>query len=255
MIFAPVKSTGSMKKLSYILLLFISITACSEKETNLIVKGKIDGLKKGTLYLQKINDTVLVSVDSIEINGDANFELHDYLESPQIMYLSLDKVDDGQFEDRVEFFAEEGEVTINTTLKNFTGDAKINGSANQEKLVEYKTMMQRFNDKNLELIQKNFEAQRDENNELLLAVNQEYEQLLKRRYLYTVNFAINNKDLEIAPYLALAEVFDANIKYLDTIYNSMTPQVQKSKYGKDLKEFLKERRKLEKQKEQIEEVE
>lgn len=244
-----------MKKIIFLLILIISITACSEKETNLIVKGNIQGLKKGTLYLQKIDDTVLVSVDSVEITGDANFILQDYLKSPQIMYLSLDKIDDGQFEDRVEFFAEEGEVTINTTLKNFNGDAKITGSANQEKLVEYKTMMQRFNDKNLELIQKNFEAQRDENEELLLEVNTEYEQLLKRRYLYTVNFAINNKDLEIAPYLALAEVFDANIKYLDTIYNSMTPPIQKSKYGKDLKKFLKERRKLEKQEAKVEEVE
>lgn len=244
-----------MKKIIFLLILIISITACSEKETNLIVKGNIQGLKKGTLYLQKIDDTVLVSVDSVEITGDANFILQDYLKSPQIMYLSLDKIDDGQFEDRVEFFAEEGEVTINTTLKNFNGDAKITGSANQEKLVEYKTMMQRFNDKNLELIQKNFEAQRDENEELLLEVNTEYEQLLKRRYLYTVNFAINNKNLEIAPYLALAEVFDANIKYLDTIYNSMTPPIQKSKYGKDLKKFLKERRKLEKQEAKVEEVE
>lgn len=244
-----------MEKIIFLLILIISITGCSEKETNLIVKGNIQGLKKGTLYLQKIDDTVLVSVDSVEISGDANFVLQDYLESPQIMYLSLDKIDDGQFEDRVEFFAEEGEVTIKTTLKNFMGDAEITGSANQEKLKEYKNMMQRFNEKNLELIQKNFEAQRDEDDELLLAVNKEYEQLLKKRYLYTVNFAINNKDLEIAPYLALAEVFDANIKYLDTIYNSMTPPVQKSKYGKDLKKFLKERRKLEKQEANVEEVE
>lgn len=242
-----------MKKISLLLAIIISITACSTKESNLLVKGNIDGLKKGTLYLQKIEDAILVNVDSVIINGDSNFELEDFITSPQIMYLFLDKVDNAEYDERIEFFAEEGEVTINTTLKNFAVDAKVLGSSNQTKLMEYRQMMSRFNDKNLELIQSNFEAQRDNNEELLVKTNMEYDKLLSRRYLYTVNFAVNNKDMEIAPYLALSEVFDANIKYLDTIYNSMTPDVQKSKYGKDLKEFLKERRKIEKLEEKVEE--
>lgn len=241
-----------MKKISLLLLIILSISACSEKENNLSVTGNIKGLKKGTIYLQKIDDTLLVNVDSVMVNGDANFELGDYLESPQIMYLFLDKVDNTDYNDRIEFFAEEGTVTINTTLKNFEVDAKVVGSANQEKLMEYKKMMQRFNEKNLELIKKNFEAQRDENEELIISTNQDFDKLLARKYLYTVNYAINNKDLDIAPYLALSEVFDANIKYLDTIYTSLTPEIKKSKYGKDLKSFLKERRKNEKIEERVE---
>jgi hypothetical protein len=240
-----------MKNFALIFIAILTFTACSKKENNLVVSGTVKGLKKGTLYLQKIEDTILVSVDSVEIRGDANFILEDYISSPQIMYLTLEKVDSENFDERIEFFAEEGEVKINTTLKNFQVDANIEGSANQVKLIEYRKIMQRFNDQNLELIQQNFEAQRDNNEELLIETNKKYENLLKRKYLYTVNFAINNKDLEIAPYLALSEVFDANIKYLDTIYNSMTPQVQKSKYGKDLKAFLKERRELVKLEEKV----
>ncbi|MEP6262617.1 MAG: DUF4369 domain-containing protein [Gillisia sp.] len=242
-----------MKKLLVLLLVIITISACSKKESNLTVSGKIEGLKKGTLYLQKIQDTLLINVDSVVIKGDANFVLEDFIKSPQMMYLYLDKVDNENYIDRIEFFAEEGEVTINTTLKNFVGDAKVTGSGNQEKLVEYRKMMQRFNDANLDLIQKNFEAQRDNNEELIVQTNLDYEKLLKRKYLFTVNYALNNKDMEIAPYLALSEVFDANIKYLDTIYNSMTPEVQKSLYGKELKDFLKERRKLEKLEAKVEE--
>lgn len=242
-----------MKKLFVLVAVILAVAACDKKESNLIVSGQVEGLKKGTLYLQKIEDTVLVSVDSVVIRGDATFVLEDFINSPQIMYLYLDKVDDGAYDERIEFFAEEGEVTINTTLKNFQTDAKIVGSANQEKFSEYKNMIKRFNDRNLELIQQNFEAQRDENEELLLATNEEYDRLLRRKYLFTVNFALNNKDLEISPYLALSEVFDANIKYLDTIYNSISPQVQKSRYGKQLKEYLKERRELDRQEQNIEE--
>ena len=240
-----------MKKLSFLLLILISVTACSEKENNLFVTGQVKGLKKGTIYLQKIDDTVLINVDSVKVDGDANFELGDYIKSPRIMYLYLEKVDNAEYIDRIEFFAEAGEVTINTTLKNFQVDAKVVGSENQEKLMDYRKMMQRFNDKNLELIQKNFEAQRDNDKELILSTNKDFDNLLIRKYLYTVNFAVNNKNLDIAPYLALSEVFDANIKYLDTIYSSLTPEVKKNKYGKELKSFLKERRKLEKLEEKV----
>jgi len=69
--------------------------------------------------------------------------------------------------------------------------------------------------------------------------------LIKRKYLFAINFALTNKDKEIAPYIALSEVYDANIKYLDTINNALTPKVAKSKYGKMLSEYIAKRKKAE----------
>ena len=54
---------------------------------------------------------------------------------------------------------------------------------------------------------------------------------LKRQYLYTINFAINNNKSEIAPYIALTDISDAKFKYLDTIYNSLSQNIKASKYG------------------------
>ncbi len=241
-----------MKKLALLLVILISVTACSEKESNLIVNGEIKGLKKGTLYLQKIDDTVLVNVDSVVVNGDPVFSMETYIKSPQIMYLYLEKVDNNRYDDRIEFFADEGQVTINTKLEKFETSAQIVGSVNQEKLIEFRKMISRFNDQNLDLIKESFEAEKARDEEKLIEIDKKYDRLLKRKYLYTVNFAINNKEYEIAPYLALSEVFDANIKYLDTIYSSLAPKVKKSKYGKELKVFLKERRKQEKLEEKVE---
>ncbi|WP_081211383.1 DUF4369 domain-containing protein [Salegentibacter sediminis] len=242
-----------MKKLSLLLLILIGVSACSTKESNLVVKTNIKGLKKGTVYLQKIEDTLLVNLDSVVINGNSEFQLETYIESPQMMYLSLDKVDNSEFNDRLDFFADKGEVIITTSLEKFEEDAKIIGSRNQEKLIEYRKIQKRFNDRNLDLIKESFEAEKDGDEERLMEIDKKYENLLKRRYLYTVNYAINNKDLEIAPYLALSEVFDANIKYLDTIYTSLDKKVQKSLYGKELERFLKERREEEKVQRELQE--
>lgn len=235
-----------MKKFSILLISILCLAACSGEETNLTINGEVKGLKKGTLYLQKIKDTTLVSLDSVKIDGDPTFSFETFVESPQVMYLYLNKVDGTRFDDRITFFAEPGEMNIKTSLKNFEVDAVVEGSRNQEKLMEYRKMMKRFNERNLELIQANLTAQQEQNSEEMEATNAEFENLTKRRYLYTVNFAVNNKDMEIAPYLAISEVYDANIKYLDTIYSSLTPEVKESMYGQSLSDFLKERRELEK---------
>ncbi len=56
--------------------------------------------------------------------------------------------------------------------------------------------------------------------------------------MYATNFAINNKEYEVAPYIALSEIYDINMKYLDTIQKSMSPKVAQSLYGKKLTEYI-----------------
>lgn len=243
-----------MKKLALLALTVCFLAACSSEEKNLSIQGKVQGLKKGILYLQKVEDTALVTLDSVVIKGKEDFVLESYIDGPEVLYLYLNKIDNNQYDDRFLFFAEPGEMTVNTTLKNFETDAVVEGSENQKKLVEYNKMMRRFNTKNLELIKSNILARQKEDMTLMDSTAKEYDNLTKRRYLYTVNYAMNNKDKEIAPYLAISEIYDANIKYLDTIYKSLTPEVRDSKYGKSLEDFLKERREAEKQQAAVEET-
>ncbi|GAB2773914.1 DUF4369 domain-containing protein [Salinimicrobium soli] len=231
-----------MKKFGLLLVVLLLLAACSQEEKNLSIDGRVQGLKKGTLYLQKIEDTSLVTLDSVIVDGEETFNFETFIDGPQILYLYLNKKDNDEFDDRFLFFAEPGEMVVNTTLKNFETDAVVEGSENQKKLVEYRKMMQNINDRNLELIQKNLMAQKDKNEALIDSTARAYDDLLKRRYLYTVNYAMNNKDYEVAPYLAISEIFDANIKYLDTIYTSLSPQVKESKYGKSLRDYLQERK-------------
>ncbi|MEZ4793361.1 MAG: DUF4369 domain-containing protein [Gelidibacter sp.] len=228
-----------MKKL-FPLIVFILIVSCAKDHSNFTLKGNIKGLMKGTVYLQKLKDSSLVTIDSLIINGNPEFELTTYLESPEMLYLKLHKYDNE--EHVIPFFADKGVTEINSNLKNFELDTKIKGSKQQEKLEEYKKMMSRFNNQNLDLIKDSFDAQKDNDTTKLNTTVKNYNSLIKRKYLYTINFAINNKDSEIAPYLVLSEIYDANIKFLDTVNNALTPQVKVSKYGKELQAFIDKRK-------------
>lgn len=229
-----------MKKIIPFLAILL-IFSCANDTSNFTLKGNIKGLMKGTVYLQKFKDSTLVTVDSLTINGTPEFELHTEIESPEMLYLKLHKSDNE--EHVIPFFADKGVTEINSNLKNFEFDTKIKGSKQQEKYEEYKKMIKRFQNQNLDLIKDNFDAQKDNDTTKLNTTFKNYNGLIKRKYLYTINFAINNKDSEIAPYLLVSEINDANIKYLDTVNNVLTPQVKASKYGKELQTLINKRKK------------
>ncbi len=224
-----------MQKL-LVLLGLLLIFSCGNDNDKLIVKGNIKGLKKGTIYLKKAKDSTLVTLDSVTINGNSQFELKSKIDIPELYFLYLDKNDNE--DERISFFADKGITEINTSLENFVYGAKIKGSKQQEVLEEYLTMMSKFNDKNLELIKENFDASVANDTALANKTKKMHDGLLRRKYLYTVNFAINNKDSEVAPYLALTELYNANIKLLDTINNSLIPPIKSSLYGKKLHAFV-----------------
>ncbi|MDE1207193.1 DUF4369 domain-containing protein [Tenacibaculum larymnensis] len=225
-----------MKKIIALFAIALVAFACSsKKEGNMVVKGQIKGLKKGTLYLQKMKDTLLVSVDSMALLGDDKFILTDNIESPVIYYLTFD----GNTTDKhIMFFGEEGEITINDKIEEFGFKPEIKGSKNQEVMDEYRKVNQRFIDQRLDFVKKEVEARQAQDEVQLEQVEADYKKMIRRRYLFSTNFAIANADSEAAPYIALSELYDANIQLLDTINNSLTDKVKSSEYGKRLQKFV-----------------
>ena len=232
-----------MKKIiSCILLISLLISCGKTKNGSLVVKGDIDGLKKGTLYLQKFKDTVLVSVDSIQLNGKSTFTLVDDIETPEIYYIALDK----KVNQKISFFGEKGEITITSKLAKFVTSAKITGSKNQTLLDEHNAMAKKFSGRQLDLIKEKFDAQKNNDTELFIKLEKEETSLIKRKYYFSTNFAVNNGKFEVAPYIALTELYYANIRLLDTINNSLSKKVKVSKYGLELDDFIESIKKNEK---------
>ena len=237
-----------MRKSIVLVLSTLFLFSCAEKKSdkNFVLTGNIKGLKEGKLYIQRMEDTTLVAIDSIIISGDSNFKSEFDIQSPEMLYLFLDRGVSNSLDNNIPFFAEQGKMNIETSLDFFTADAKITGSKNHELYEEYKKVMSKFVDKDLELIQKKVMAYKENKTDEIAKIEEEQARILKRKYLYSTNFAVNNGDHEVSPYVALAEIYDINLKYLDTIHKTMTPKVAKSLYGKKLTEYYNERKKSEK---------
>ncbi len=237
-----------MQKSFLAILSILVLVSCSDKKSdkNFVLNGNIKGLKSGTLYIQRIKDTLFVPVDTIKIDGDSHFVSEFNLESPEMLYLFLDRGVTNSVDNNIAFFAEKGTMTLETTLDFFTADVKIRGSKNQQLYDDYRKVMARYVNQDMDLIEKKFKAFKDGKLEEVSKMEEQQKSILKRKYLYTTNFAVNNADYEVAPYVALADIYDINLKYLDTIQKSMSPKVAKSLYGKKLNEFIAERKKEEK---------
>ena len=223
------------------------LVGCEKKESdkNLHITGNVKGLKKGTLYIQKVVDSALIAIDTIKIDGDSHFTSDLDIKSPEMYYLFLDRGVTNSLDNNLAFFAEPGNINIETQLDLFLSGAKITGSKNNTKFEEFKKVKNRFTDQNLVFMEQKLNAYKGNNAKLIDSIEKLQDHNIKRLYLYTTNFAVTNGDLELAPYLALSEIANINVKYLDTIQKSMTPKVAQSFYGKKLMAYYTERKKSE----------
>ena len=233
-----------MKKVYLALLTTVVLASCSSSEQtkDLTLTGTIKGLKSGTVYIQKYQDTSLVMLDSIKIDGNSSFESQLDLAEPEMLYIILDRGVTATIDNSLLVFAEPGKIDVQTDLKHFYASAKVTGSKNHDLYQNYLKMNSKYNDQLHDLLQldmDNFKAGKATNTPEIIEKRQ---LVLKKKYLAAINFAVNHKDYEIAPFVALSEISDANVKYLDIINKSLTPKISKSKYGKMLADYVEMRK-------------
>ena len=100
--------------------------------------------------------------------------------------------------------------------------------------------MNSYNNQNLELIKSSFDAQKRNDSIAVDSISRRSERLVRLKYAATINFALNHNDSEVAAYLAVNEIPNTSVKYMDSIYKNLTPNIQKSYYGKILGDALKD---------------
>ena len=228
-----------MKYVVRVLLIVLLLGSCEKQTENTMqVTGTIDGLKKGTLFLQHLKDSTLTTIDSVLIRGNGDFTFEYPIQSPEVFYLYLKKADNNDINDRITFFGEKGVITINTAWNTFDANAEVLGSKSHDTFQKCRDILSQFYTKDVEFIQAMTRTEDPLDSLALDSVQQLASKNTLRRYLYVVNFALTNPDSPVSPYMTLTEASEANPKYLDSIRKSLTAEVAASKYGKALEVYL-----------------
>lgn len=226
-----------MKRFLLSLSAIVFLVSCSSNTKNTEVTIIVDGLKKGTVYLQKITESGLVNLDSIESNGNEKLNLSLNLDHPELLYAYLDKFDGSSFNDRLAFFAEPGEIQISTTLNNFENAAVVSAGVEHEEFKKLQQMLSRFTKKDFELMQL---AQTDRITDERFVdsiVNQSNSNNIKR-YQFIANYALTNPNKYVSAYLITSEGEELNPRWKDSVFNSFSDAIKKSKYGQLLNSQL-----------------
>ena len=222
------------------LFLIALLGSCSSPKKDMQVRVEVKDLKKGKLFLERVQDSGLVAVDSIFLGREEAVVLQADLDHPELFYIFLDRNETDDIDNRIPFFGQAGEVSIQTTLDDYVTKAEVSGSPTQEIYNSYLRVIRRFNTEELDLFAAYLQAQLSENTDSLAIVEQQTASLSKRKILFTVNFAVNNSNSVVSPYLALSELSTVSKSLLDTIAASMSEDVANSRYGKLLTEYLSE---------------
>jgi hypothetical protein len=232
-----------MKKLLFLVAILVLSSCNSDKPTTdyVTINGDVQGLKMGKVLLQMVQDSVLVTLDSVQLDGSSKFTLKAPLDEPQLVILHLDVKDGAMYDDRVSIFAEDTVLTVSSTLNNFEKDIKVTGSKNNDILDEFKVNKKKLNEVYTELVKRSMMLNNEENPDpaAINELDNDYSKYLRKSVLYALNFAERHKDKEVAPYLIVTEAFDANPNLMDEVYQKMPKKIQTSYYGKQLSELIK----------------
>lgn len=231
-----------MKYKLLVVLIVLAIFSCDNTKPDLFISGQIKGLKKGKLFLQKIKDSAIVNIDSFEFYGSNDFKFETPIEHPEIMYLQLQKDTVEIADNFISFFADKGQLQVDAKLKEFIYADVAGDYENQKQFKVYSDNLRRFGDQKLELIEAELEARKAKDENLLDSINKSYNRMNRRRYLYTINFAMGHPDLEISPYVVLNQAEYINTKYLDSVYQNLDQKIKNSFYGKKLNDLVTRRK-------------
>lgn len=230
-----------MKKLLFLLIGLTFMSSCNDSNSNnFSVSGTVDGIKVGKIYLQRLQDSILIDVDSALFDGNSNYTLMTDLDQTEIMYLHLDVKDGTELNDRLLFFAEDTTMTINSSWDKFVKDAVISGSKNQDIYTVYKKNSDRLNKVYTDLAKRSMSLT-DETRTVAISdsINTAYDKYLRKKVLYAINYAQLHKEKEVSPYILVSEASEANPILLDSVYQKMPKKIQTTVYGKQLSVLIK----------------
>lgn len=227
-----------MRKMILALAAVALLGACKQKDANNLeagtvkIKGTIAGVDTGWLELL-VPSRESEKVDSIKINKSA-FEYKVDVKSPDLMVIRLA----GTQGTELAFWGDPGTVTI-TANKDSMWTSKIEGGPTQALFKEVEGKVKGIMEKGQTLYGNYMAAQQQQNMPEMQRIEQELISLQTKAKDEAINFAKSHKGSVLSAYLGLVYLGQpGNEAGMKNLYDSLSPDVQKTFFGKKMGEYI-----------------
>ncbi len=211
-----------------IIIFLIILTSCSSEKENLIIEGKISGVKNSKIYLSTVEEGKII--DSANII-DGEFKLQTYLDATEEMSIILGNKNS---ENKFYFISEPVHVLFTSSKDKFVFNGKIQNSKLYSDYKNLNNQINQFDEKDVEMLAKQIEISINGNQNKYDSINEQRLKLNKKKILYIVNYSMNNKSNPLSAFISYKYRENINKKYLEKIYENLSDEVKDSFYGEKL---------------------
>ena len=211
-----------------IIILLIILTSCSSEKENLIIEGKISGVKNSMIYLSSVDEEEIL--DSVNII-DGKFTLKTYVDKTKEMSMILG---DRNSEDKFDFISEPAHILFTSSKDKFVFNGQIQNSKLYTDYKNLKNQINRFDEKDLEMLAEQIEISVIGNPNKYDSINEQRLKLNQRKILFIVNYASNNSSNPISAFISYKYRENINEKFLEKIYENLSEEIKNSYYGAKL---------------------
>ncbi|HTB07560.1 MAG TPA: TlpA disulfide reductase family protein [Bacteroidia bacterium] len=198
-----------------------------------IINGTISNKDSGWAYLGHEDSTGFVQ-DSTRIK-DHKFTFMGKVAEPAMYYLMVTMGGDAK---PLPFFIEDTTIQISGN-KDSIQNATITGSASEALYEAYRKMMMPLKMRQQAVYKSYDMAYQNKDKATMDSLEKVAEQMDKEEHDATIAYAVANPSSIIGAWaIAKSMLFDPNLEQLHKAFNAFTPTVQKSKYGKKIKETI-----------------
>jgi peroxiredoxin len=220
-------------QIAFILLIF---NGCVSNSDGYEINGTISGYDSSYVFLKKITEYNLVSVDSVMVIGE-KFKFKGVLPSPQMHYLMF-----GDMNRLSKIFLENSKINFNAHIDSLQ-IAQIYGSESHNDFVSYEDEIHPFENKMADLFQQYKAASDQGNSQLMNQIDSTRNALNKDMDTFIKNFIGTNKSSAVAPYILFKISGKLKVSELDSLFDLLDNSLEESLYTQSLKkriEILKE---------------
>jgi peroxiredoxin len=222
-----------MKRMLFLVLIAAAIVSCNPTAKNeFTISGSVDTVFDSWVYLQKRLEGPFTSVDSVKLSN-GSFTFTGTIDYPELYYIRISET-----KSRVSCFLEPGKINIEVDIED-SKKTKITGSQSHE---EYKIYMDSL-EVYYAMLRENYslytEAEEDGDTELAAYYDSLITDTDNQRFDFVKGFVFGNKNSPVVPYLLYRNLYNYEIKELDSAVTVLDTSLNASPYMPLVSDHLK----------------